>query len=175
MRYLPELYYLQDQIGFPFQKAVLITAIAVSHTCQHYYANLITPNKNHADPVEKSGSLPTDPREKEIFITGLIQWLFDNSISEELFCLFLSAQPLSTPSPPNFDHHDDTCCWTLNISQNEFNSLQTFWSDHNIPADLFYPETHTICDPYPGTGLISWLLRAVGVQKCYTPKQWANR
>jgi hypothetical protein len=172
MHYLPELFYLQDQIAFPFQKAFLITATGVSRWSSYYYARLITPKSRDITPVEQKGSLPIGIEKKETFITELVTWLFENSQVDQLFCLFLDDEPLTqTGRVAKFDHHDDTCCWVLNLLETEFSDLQKLWKLNGLPQDLFYPEEYAFCIPYAGTGLNAKLLRIVGVKKCFTPKQ----
>lgn len=172
MLYLAELYYLQDQRDFPFQKSVLVTATTVAQWCTHFYARVIA-SRSHLTLTEKKGLLPTNPQEKEIFVAQLVDWLFENSISDELFCLLLDNEPVSRSGKvAKFDHHDDTCCWVLNLTEDEFAECQAKWLANGLPNDLFYPEHRTLCMPYPGVGLKAKLLRAFGAQKCYTPKQW---
>lgn len=172
MLYLAELYYLQDQRDFPFQKAVLVTANTVAQWCTHFYARVIAP-QSHIALTEKKGFLPATQQEKEFFIAQLVDWLFESSISDELFCLLLDNEPVPHPEKvAKFDHHDNTGCWVLNLSEDEFTECQAKWQVNDLPNDLFYPEHKSVCVPYPGVGLKAKLLRAFGVQKCYTPKQW---
>lgn len=176
MTYLPELHYLQDQRDFPFRKAVLVTACTVGRWSRYFCTELIAAKSKQVAPTCRSGSLPTILEEKETFIAELVSWLFENSLADELFCLFLDDDPVPQPGKvAKFDHHDDTCCWVLNLAQDEFVELQAEWKDHGLPTDLFYPEENTLCMPYPGTGLKARLFRSVGVQKCYTPRQWENK
>jgi hypothetical protein len=175
MRYLAELYYLQDQGEFPFRKAVIVTATTVACWCDYFYAKIIAPTMKQVKPPERGGALPKNIQEKEAFVAELLQWLFENSITDELFCLLLDDKPVPQPGVvAKFDHHDDTCCWSLTLSDNEFSELQTKWREQRLPEDLFYPEWKTICVSYSGERRMSRLLRAVGAQKCYTPKQWEN-
>lgn len=176
MCYLPELYYyLQDQSDFPFRKAVLTTAVAVSQWSSCFYAKLITPKSRKFTPAEQSGPLPRNVQEKRTCVAELVSWLFENSTVDELFCLFIDDEPLPQPGRvAKFDHHDDTCCWVLNLSENEFGQLQRIWRTDRLPEDLFYPKQNSILIPYPGAGLKARLLRAVGAQKIYTPKQWES-
>lgn len=176
MLYLPELYYLQEQKGFPFRRSVLITATTVSRWCSSFYAQIIAPKSNYTGPLEKSGFLPEDAVEREGFVTELVGWLLDNSSVDDLFCLLLDDEPYpKADKVAKFDHHDDTCCWVLNLTEAEFAHLQAVWQANRLPEDLFYPEHHGVCVPYPGTGLKAKWLRLLGVKKCYTPKQWVNR
>lgn len=176
MVYLAELYYLQDQKDFPFQKAVLVTATAVSRWSNYYYAELIAAKSKNIVPTHKSGSLPINTGERNALIAELVSWLFENSAVDNLFCLFLDAEPAPLPGQTaKFDHHDDTGSWLLNLTESEFAELQAEWEAHGLPEDLFYPQADTVCIPHPGDGLKARLLRAVGVQKCYTPKQWENK
>lgn len=175
MAYLAELYYLQDQRDFPFRKAVLVTATTVSHWSSHFYAKLIATKSKQMAPMHKSGTLPANTEEKEAFVAELVSWLFENAVVDDLFCLLLDDKPVPQRGQvAKFDHHDDTCCWVLNLAENEFAELQAKWKEHGLPADLFYPEENTLCVPYPGTKLKARVLRSIGVQKCYTPKQWEN-
>ncbi len=176
MLYAAELFYLQDQRDFPFQKAVLVTARAVAQWCSHFQARLIVPPEKYTVPTEKQGILPTDTVEREAFITELVQWIFANSMVDELFYLLLDDEPIPQVSKvARFDHHDDTCCWFLNLTESEFGSLQNAWQENDLPIDLFYPEQKIVCVPYPGNGIKATVLRLFGAKKCYTPMQWQTR
>lgn len=173
MIYAAELYYLQDQKDFPFQRAVLITAIAVAQWCTHFHAKLLAPAKKQISPIEKQGTLPDERAQKESFVSELVEWIFANSMVTDLFYLLLDNKPIPQANGvAKFDHHDDTCCWVLNLTENEFAFLQDAWRKNDLPANLFYPEHETVCVPYPGNGLRSKVLRLLGAQKCYTPMQW---
>ena len=173
MHYLPELYYLQDQKDFPLQKAVQVTAAAVGLWCDFFYAKIIMPKSKLLPSVDKQGQLPKYAGDREIFIVDLVNWLFENSLATGLFTLFLDDEP--TPKRDKvakFDHHDDTCCWVLNLTETEFSQLQSVWRENDLPEDLFYPEQAGLCIPYPGSGFKAKLWRALGVLKTYTPKQY---
>ncbi|MCX7683173.1 MAG: hypothetical protein N2508_14605 [Anaerolineae bacterium] len=175
MVYAAELFYFQDQQDFPFQRAVLVTAKTIARWCTHFQARLIAPGKKQA-AGEKQGRLPDAPAEREAFVTELVQWLFAHSVVEELFCLLLDDEPVPRAGKvAKFDHHDDTCCWLLNLSESEFADLQNAWRENDLPSDLFYPVQEMICIPYPGHGLKPRVLRLLGVRKCYTPAQWRTR
>lgn len=174
MIYLAELHYLQDHEHFPFQKAVTVTAVTVAQWCTHYYARLIAPAVKSPDLVtEKQGRLPTDPQDKRAFVADCVRWLIDHSLVPDLFCLLLDSDAVPRSGRvAKFDHHDDTCCWVLNLSEHEFIALQSAWKANGLPEDLFYSEGREVCVPWPGTSLKARLLRTLGVQKCYTPRQW---
>lgn len=176
MFYLPELYYFQDQQGFPFRQALLTTAVVVSRWCTHFHAQVLVPKRKGAEPLQKSGRLPGDLAEREHFVAELVQWLWDRSMMEDVFNLRLDDEPVHASSDKiiKFDHPDDTCCWTLHLSAQEFAQLQAAWKRHGLPEDLFYPEQRQRIVPYPGTGLKAKVLRALGVRKCYTPRQWEH-
>lgn len=176
MVYLPELHYLQDQAGFPFRKAVTLTAAATSRWSSHFYAKLIATRPRYAGPTHRSGPLPPNPQEKAALVAELVTWLFEHSMADRLFCLLLDDAPVPQPGRvATFDHHDDTPSWAMDLTEREFTALQAEWREHGLPEDLFYPEEDSVCIPYPGGGWKARLLRAVGVQRCYTPRQWANR
>jgi len=174
MHYLAELYYLQDTKDFPFRQAVMVTAATVAQWSTHFYAKLLAP-KSKQGVQERSGALPRGAQDRESFVMDVVEWLFENSVIDDLFCLFLDSEPVPNPARvAKFDHHDDTCCWVLNLSEEEFAWLQSSWVNHGLPKDLFYPEHLGLCVPWPGTGLKAKVLRILGVQKCYTPKRWED-
>jgi hypothetical protein len=176
MVYLAELHYLQDETGFPFRDTVSVTATTVSRWSSYFRAELIAAKSKHIAPRCRDGALPTDTQEKEAFVAELVSWLFENSWTDHLFRLLLDDEPVPQPGQvAKFDHHDDTGSWVLDLAESEFAELQAEWQGHGLPTDLFYPKENALCVPYPGTGLRARLLRLVGVQKCYTPKQWENR
>lgn len=175
MIYAAELFYLQDQRDFPFQKAVLVTAKTVAQWCSYFQARLLSHSRTYRGLTEKQGMLPTNPLDKQAFITELVQWIFAYSEIQELFFLLLDKKPPPhTEKVATFDHHDDTCCWFLSLDPEEFVMLQEAWRRNDLPLDLFYPQEETICLPYPGSNLKSKVLRFLGVQRCYTPLQWQD-
>ncbi len=174
MRYLAELDYF-GQSDFPKRQAALVTAVTVASWCEYYRARILAPRSRSVSPREQSGVLPAASSERETFVRALVAWLLDHSLSEALFYLLLDDKPLAPPQDrPCFAHYDDTSSWVLNLSPEAFAVLQTCWQEQGLPADLFYPETEARCIPYPGRGLIPALCRLLGVQKCYTPRQWQN-
>lgn len=173
MIYLPELYYLQCRNGgLPSQWAVRVTAVAISRWCTHFYAKIIVPKRGYEGPLERQGLLPADVREREAFVSDVLDWLFGNSEVENVFGLLLDDGAIRPGRVAKFDHHDDTCCWALNLTEKEFAQLQAVWRANGLPEDLFYPEQLQICVPVQGTGWKARLLRALGAQKCYSPKEW---
>jgi hypothetical protein len=118
MLYLPELHYFFDQKDFPFEKAVLVTARKVSESCGYYKAKLISPLKGVKE-MEHKGNLPSTTEEKHKFIESLIKWIFYNSVTQDLFALFLDDEEIGKrkDKPAKFDHHDDSCCWVMNLTE----------------------------------------------------------
>lgn len=103
----------------------------------------------------------------------LVGWLFEHSLSHNLFRLLLDENPLPRQEGlPRFAYYDTIASWVLDLSAQAFAALQARWQAEGLPTDLFYPENETRCVPYPGKGLLPALWRRLGVQKCYTPKQW---
>ncbi len=175
MLYLPELFYLQDEPKVDLEIAIEVTAVAVSRWCNHYEARLIAPLAKALNPTQQSGALPEDLAEREALVRHVVKWLLENSNPPDLFYLMLDDAPLPQRGKiAKFDHHDDTDCWTLNLSEAEFAELQRAWKDNGLPEDLFYPQGQQICIPYRGKSWTARLFRAVGAQKCYTPKQWQH-
>lgn len=139
MIYHPELFYLQDTRDFPLKKALLATAKAVSTFSYDYYSELITPKEGIKDKI-RQGTLPQDKAAREKLIEEIFDWITDNSECWDLFALFLYGNPRNTKQDEcdKFDHHDDTCCWALNLSEEEFLKVQKVWQENGLPSDLFY-------------------------------------
>lgn len=139
MRYLPELNYF-DKKDFPFEKAFAVTAGAVSDFCSHYYIEVLAPKKGIREKIRK-GELPKGDRLK--FIQGLLEWLWESSDLPSIFAFFLDKKIVDSRSHNDvvFDHHDDTCCWLLNLTDDEFKQVRDAWEKQGLPRDLFYPET----------------------------------
>lgn len=103
-------------------------------------------------------------------VAGLVNWLFEHSISEELFRLRLDDEPERVPGKvAKFDHHHDSVFWALGLAAGEFARLQAAWKKHGLPQDLFFSDQDVECVPYPGEGWKARLLRVPGARKCYSP------
>ena len=176
MIYLPELYYFFDQSDFPLGKAVLVTAKKVGEWCTHYQAKLISPIKGIKES-ERQGKLPSPIQEKQKFIDDLFNWIISNSETSDLFALFFDDLEIgqSKDRPAKFDHHDDTCCWVMNLTEQQFQELKTIWKDNGLPEDLFYKEGAEIKIAKPH-GLIAKFFIRLGFtienSKIYSPKRW---
>lgn len=175
MVYLPENYYLVDDKGFDVEKAVTVTAQAVGQWCSHYRAQLIMPKDKKAER-ERVGTLPNDAENKRAFIGELARWLFANSVADT-FALFLDPKPVGEhrEAACKFDHHDDQCCWYLDLTDAEFSELQNVLRENGLPDDLFYPEGKAM-KFLKKPSLIGKFLNALGFTggsyAIYTPKQW---
>ncbi len=101
--------------------------------------------------------MPLEIDERKAYTEDLLKWIFSNSDSKDLFTLFLYENDEKEKNTPAlFDHHDDTCCWGLSLSEERFSLLQRSWQEHSLPTDLFYPSNEGHQE--------GW---------CYhTPKQW---
>ena len=177
-KYSAELYYFQDQKDFPFSKGVLVTAETVGSWCSFYQARLLSPKKGVQERL-REGQLPADKLEKQKFIAGLFEWIQNNSLVPDLFALFLDSEPIKDPTGfknpycPKFCHHDDTCCWDISLTEQEFSQLKLAWKTNNLPEDLFYPAGLGICVPYKAKSFLGKMFIGIfGGQRCYTPKQW---
>ncbi len=176
MLYLPELHYFFDQKDFPFEKAVLVTAKKVSESCGYYKTKLLSPRKGVKE-TERQGKLPSSTEEKHKFVENLIQWIFSNSVIPDLFALFLDEEEIdqAKDKPAKFDHHDDSCCWVMDLTEQQFQDLKNAWKDNGLPEDLFYPEGKEIKIMRP-PGVIARFFLKLGFtfenSKIYSPKRW---
>ena len=154
MDYSPELFYLHNP-DFPLEKTLRVTALATAQWSTHYKARLITGKKGVTEK-KKEGVIPPDESERIVCINSLIDWIFTSSHSTDLFTLFLSKDKTADQKEVIvFNHHDDTCCWFLDLTEEQFKALQTAWKNADLPEDLFYS----------GDGhQEGW--------HYYTPKQW---
>ncbi|MFH1848593.1 MAG: hypothetical protein ABH879_00225 [archaeon] len=178
MLYNSELHYFFDTPGFPFEKAVKVTGKQLSAWCRGYRAELLSPKKE-VKAVIKAGLLPDRLKERKIFAENIVTWIFDNSVCNDLFALFLYKKyPPEKDKPAKFDHHDDTCCWFLDLAPKEFDALKTSWKKNGLPADLFYPNSQAKLVPNRA-GFITKGLKSLGFKvesfTCYTPLRWKYR
>lgn len=178
MLYLQEDYYFRDQKDFPFRKAVLVTAQAVGVWCNFYRAKLLVPKKGVKEKT-REGALPEEKSTRDGFIAELVSWIFENSLFEGTFSLHLDTAPIAgTRGPKKFDDSDGHCCWTLDLTSDEFTRVQDSWRAHELPDDLFYPAGAEIRVPLP-LGPISRLLIRFGFtttnERIYSPKRWAMK
>jgi hypothetical protein len=180
MNYVLERYYIDKKI-VSLREVIITTTQMVATFSDYYYAELLSPKKG-VEQIYKSGKLPTNFKEKEEFIQELVEWIFENSICFDLFSLFLDNKPIKRKPMKQikflgfipvgvsqdadkdnglrkFDHRDDTYCWTLNISQNEFQELKNRLSQHKLPEDLFYSSDKNVCTTF----------------HCYSPKEWQEK
>ncbi|MDO8561250.1 MAG: hypothetical protein Q7S05_00280 [bacterium] len=180
--YLPELYYFFDQKEFSTERtrAILVTAKKVSEWSTYYRAKLITPVKGLKD-TERQGKLPLQSEEKHQFIDDLIKWIISNSVfpMNNLFTLFLDDSEIQRKyKHTKFAHPDDTCCWTMTLTEQQFQGLKTTWKDNRLPEDLFYKEGKEIRIVKP-LGLIARFFGRLGFtfenSKSYSPKQWEKK
>lgn len=176
MLYFPELYYFFDTKNFPIDKAELVTAKKISEWCIFYKAGLVTAKQGIKEKIQED-KLPDTIEEKHKMIQQLFDWINSNSQDNSLFTLFLNDKEIINNGVElnKFDHHDDTCCWILNLLEQEFKELQNAWQEAGLPKNLFYLEgTETkIIKP---NGLIGTILTKFGFtienSKIYTPKRW---
>ncbi len=158
MIYSPELQYFFDTADFPFWKVFLVTAEHLSEYAGAYDVHLF--DRADVDNPKIAGTLPDDPADRRAKIIGLAQWARDTVKNDGVFAFFLyRAGKDDQKEPALFDHHDDTCCWVLNLREAEFKSLQKAWRKAGLPVDLFYPSDQGH--------------REGGFY--YTPKQWELR
>lgn len=161
MVYNFETYY-SDKIDFI--KAVKIVASYTANLCEFYEAEIIAPKKGYKGTKSRHGQLSVNDKEK--FITDIIDWILENSEISELFKLFLYNNPIQNAEPRIFDHHDDTCCWALNLTADQFTELQKELKSNDLPEDLFFDSNKSVCVKSKG------IMGLLGFNKCYTPKEY---
>jgi len=154
-----------------------VTAKEIAKYCTYYKAKLIVPQKGVKEK-ERQGLLPVE--EKDKFIEELIGWIFSKSFDLGLFTLILDNLEIGKEKEriAKFAHYDDTCCWVLNLTENEFIKLQNVWKENGLPEDLFYLEDKAIKVVIPD-GFIGKFLARLGftgeTSKIYSPKRWEEK
>lgn len=68
-----------------------------------------------------------------------------------------------------FEHHEDTCCWSLDLTEEEFKELQKQWKLNDLPQDLFYPEDKGMTIRKPG------IWGKLGFWEMYSAKEWEEK
>jgi hypothetical protein len=160
----------------PLERAVLVTAETIARWCVRFEAGLIIPKLKGQTEKDRSGKLPDNLEEREAFIEELCQWLFEHSLTPDLFKFFLySSDSIAIGEIAPFDHHDDTCCWALNLTPLQFTELQNAWEQASLPRDLFYETSKTVCEvspPGPIGRFFRWFGFSFENKRCYSPKEW---
>ncbi len=159
MIYQPDLFYFFDTRNFPAERAFCVTARAVSKYSYDYSAKLLAPKRGMKDRI-RQGVMPQNDHEREKLIDDIYSWIAESSYDAGLYSLFLYDKQRNTDPEKcqKFDHHDDTCCCGLNLSDTEFAEVRAAWVQNDLPLDLFYPNL-------------------LGVQKgfhYYSPRQWQS-
>jgi hypothetical protein len=168
MGYFVESYYISKK-DFPTLYAIKVTAKTIARFSPYFYAEPLSPAPGQIIR-KRFGLLPSDLSERETFVCDLVEWLFENSDIDFYFTLLLDNKPPFEYLSPKFGYYDVLDVWNLNLSEAEFAQLQSSLVEHNLPADLFYPEHLGVCVKLPKTGLLNRLLP--GWHRCYTPKEW---
>jgi len=164
--YLPEEYYFTDSIFLKnFEKAIIVTSSTVGTYCNYYRMELITPKKGVKEK-KKEGKLPA--MGKKDFVRKLVKEIFRKSDFKDVFALFLNDKPISHNN--KFEHHDETCCWALNLTENEFKDLQTQLKKNKLPADLFYDKARMRQKTVKSKTLFG--LVGVTQYQTWSPKEW---
>ena len=177
-KYLPDLYYFNDQEDFNAKKAILTVAEYVGGLCNYYYVKTIPFAKEKKSEIKK-GKLPDSKEEKNKFISEIASWVIDESGSDQLFILYFDINPLDHDPArsdnsycPKFCHHDDTCCWDISLTDSEYINFKRKLIVNNLPENLFYKEGQGVCLEYSSPNLIkNYIGKFLHLQTCYTPMQ----
>ena len=158
MKYFLDTEYLEE---YTFPDILRVTLLSLLKDKDQYDAKIICP-KNNNDELSKSGIINDDIEE---FAQNILKWIFDNSIIEQLFYLNVYRKEKSNKRII-FEHDDDTCCWFLDLSEDEFTIFKSNLHKLEFPIDLFYKESELIITKADG------LLGHLGFKKSYTPIQY---
>ena len=158
MKYFLDTAYLEE---YTFPDILKVTLLSLLKDKDQYDAKIICP-KNNRDELSKSGIINNDI---EAFTQNILKWIFDNSIIEQLFYLLIYRNE-SSNKRIIFEHDDDTCCWFLDLSEEEFANFKSNLHKLKFPIDLFYNKSELVITRADG------LLGHLGFKKSYTPRQY---
>lgn len=155
MRYFLDTAYLED---YKFPDIIKVTLLALIKEKDEYEGRIICPKNKNIELI-KSGVINDDI---EAFTQNILKWIFDSSIIEELFylCIFREGK---LNKRTIFKHDDDTCCWFLDLSENEYTKFCANLKNLNYPIDLFYKKSELIISRADG------LLGHLGFKKHILP------
>jgi hypothetical protein len=127
---------LKDRVTF--RRAFIAIAAEIGQWCRYIKYSLIAyvgKKKSSEDFVRK------EPLKRRKQIEGILDWIEINSWHNrfDLFVFFMDPSDVD-PLPSGghkFDHHDDTCCWLLNLTATEFGMVQEALVAEGLPKDLF--------------------------------------
>ncbi len=167
--FLFEITCLEGNLSVP--RAIEVTAAALLPWVTAYQARLIAPAKGVATP-ERRGTLPATPAEARALLRELVGWLEAHSAAGTLYTLRLFEPGAEQPT---FDFPDVPHDWSLWLTDEQWRAVQGALRAAGLPADLFYPAEAAICVPWPGQRWRDRLLRRLGFQRCFTPRQWRGK
>jgi len=184
MLYEAELHYFRQQASLSLPKILHITAHHAGRYAAYYRTVIRPPFKKECERkrqthVLREGHLPLDREEKERCITETLDWILNLDPWWTSFELYLAASPIpSSPDPLKMIlTYSAWSVWTLNLSPHTFEELKRAFSAHDLPDDLFYPETAKIYVPWQPTSTVGKMIHKLGLTKtsCYSPKEWEER
>ncbi len=167
--YLADTFYWYNP-DFPMTTALRVTAATVGRWCRYYEAQIMAPDRCKSDESRREGVLPDDLHDRSAFIERLLRWVESCSVAFT-FRLVMDDSPIKdgVQGDPKFARYEDDTM-VLHLREEEFRELQESWRSAGLPDDLFAPEEDFFCIPWPGSSLWARLWRALGVLKCYSPK-----
>jgi hypothetical protein len=153
MNYCPQKkYFKKDELAFLRQTLPIVIPF-VGQSCTYYTLGRPGDGKTKPFPrhpaynifgyISGRGKLPDSAEDKRNFLYQIVEYLVDGMTSE-LFLLWLDPKPIPLFRRQNrvykFDHHDDTACWALNLSDEENIALNEAFTRAGLPTDLFAPQ-----------------------------------
>lgn len=132
-----------------FWPAFEVAVTTVGQFCCYYYADPAggAPRRIAAREIRSRGlSHRVSARKKELREIG--EWLRSVVRTRECFTLVMDDEdtikahqkPIvkgERPRPLIFSHPDDTCCWTLSLTDDQYDALRVALREHGLPEDLF--------------------------------------
>ena len=132
MKYFPE-----GETEF-LKKILPVVIETIGQFCRYYSVGVWTQKKIR--PKFTRGAFPDDQKEKREMLHAVSEYITDN-LESELFTLFMDSEKLSgwgrRKQGRKFDHHDDTDCWVLFLTEEEFRTLRSAFHLHGSPEDIF--------------------------------------
>ena len=168
--YMLETAYLKE--GLELWAPVERVAEALLPWARAYEARLILPRRDTA-PAERAGPLPEDVGERQALLRQVLAWIRESSECSDCFVLRLLGR--EEGEQPLFEFHDLPHDWSLFLTAHQWEAVQAALREAGLPDDLFFEADRMRCVPWPGTRWRDRLLRRLGVQRCFTPREWRKQ
>lgn len=160
-KYYPETSYFYGPDAISEDRVRLLTAQRLAHWADHFQASIVSVR----EPLVRTEELTGEPTARETTIAELFSWFALLDVQYDRGVLSLTC------GDSYILYEYDTSPGELWLTIEEFEAVQHWWHQHQLPTDLYFPASERRIAVEP-------VIRYGGVfheERVYTPHQWAAR